>query len=271
MWLHLGAVENVFKAIMNIEEHIPTEQLKPYIKAYRIIESSGEIVNRVVPNTSFALAFRIKGQISYLNDSDKIILPTTTFSGLRKSVRLINYAPQTLALIVLFKETGASAFFKQPLHELFEKSVSLDNFFTPSEISIIEERLAESNTSKKKIAVIEQFLCSKLFLYKTDTLVSAAIAKMYTNNGLVKIRALANSLYISQDAFEKRFRKATGTTTKQFSSIVRLKTIIQQNVPASLLDLALENGYYDQSHFNKDFKLFTGQMPTDFFKSASYW
>jgi AraC-like DNA-binding protein len=256
---------------MNIEEHIPTEQLRPYIKAYRIIESPDGIVNRVVPNTSFTMAFRFKGQISYLNDSNKIILPVASFSGLRKSARLINYAPQTSALIVLFSETGVSAFFKQPLYELFEKSVPLDNFFTHSEISIIEERLAETNSNRKKIAVIEQFLCSKIFHNKTDKLVSEAVAKIYSNNGLTRISELAGSLFISQDAFEKRFRKVTGTTPKQFSSIIRLKTIIHQKPPSSLLDVALKNGYYDQAHFNKDFKLFTGQTPTEFYKSPDFW
>ncbi|WP_417359664.1 helix-turn-helix domain-containing protein [Galbibacter sp.] len=199
-------------------------------------------------------------------------MPVTTFSGLRKSVRLINYTPQTSALIVLFKETGVSAFFKQPLHELFEKSVPLDNFFAYSEISIIEERLDELNNNKKRIAVIEQFLCSKLSHNTTDKLVSEAIASIYLDNGLTQIRELANSLFISQDAFEKRFRKVTGASPKQFSSIVRMKSIINQNASSStFLDIALENGYYDQSHFNKDFKIFTGQTPTDFFKSASYW
>ncbi|WP_276502730.1 helix-turn-helix domain-containing protein [Terrimonas pollutisoli] len=257
---------------MKIEDHIPTDILRPYIKAYRIIESRDELVNRVVPNTSLAIAFRFKGQISYLNDADKSVLPIATFSGLRKSVRLINYAPQTSALIVLFTETGAAAFFRQPLHELFEESVSLDNFFPYSEISIIEERLAETNNNKTKIAVIEQFLYSKLLYNKPDKLVSEAIVKIYANNGLTRIRALADDLFISQDAFEKRFRKMTGTTPKQFSSIVKMKAIIRQNpASSSFLDTALENGYYDQAHFNKDFKLFTGQTPTDFFKSASYW
>jgi AraC-like DNA-binding protein len=252
--------------------YMPTDLLRPFIKAYRIIESQEEIVNRVLPDTSFAIAFRFRGQISYVNDTRKTTLPIATFSGLRKSVRLINYAPKTAALIVLFKETGVSAFFKQPLHTLFEGSVSLDNFFPQSEISIIEERLAEAENNQTKIAVMEQFLYSKLFYNKSDSLVSEAIAKIYYKNGMIRISELANGLYISQDAFEKRFRKVTGTTPKQFSSIVKMKAIIRQNpVPSSFLDIALENGYYDQPHFNKDFKLFTGQTPTDFFKSASYW
>jgi len=225
-----------------------------------------------LPNTSFAIAFRFRGQISYVKNTDKSVLPIATFSGLRKSVRLINYGPKTAALIVLFKETGVSAFFKQPLHELFEASVSLDNFFSQSEISIIEERLAESETNHSKIAVMEQFLYSKLSYNKSDSLVSEAIAKIYSNNGIIRISELADGLYISQDAFEKRFRKLTGATPKQFSSIVKMKAIIRQNpAPFSFLDLALGNGYYDQPHFNKEFKLFTGQTPTDFFKSAPYW
>ncbi|QNL47946.1 helix-turn-helix transcriptional regulator [Olivibacter sp. SDN3] len=257
---------------MEIAIYTPTELLRPFIKTYKIIESREELVNRVVPSTSFAMAFRFRGQISYVNDTDKTALPIATFSGLRKSVRLINYAPKTGALIVLLKETGVSAFFKQPLHEMFEASVSLDNFFPQSEISIVEECLAETENNQTRIAIIEQFLYSKLAYHKPDPLVSEAITKIYSKNGIIRIRQLADGLYISQDAFEKRFRKVTGTTPKQFSSIVKMKAIIRQYpAPSSFLDIALENGYYDQPHFNKNFKLFTGQTPTDFFKSTSYW
>jgi AraC-like DNA-binding protein len=257
---------------MRTAAYIPTVQLRPFIKAYRIIESQEELVNRVLPNTSFAIAFRFKGQISYINGIDSIALPTATFSGLRKSVRLINYAPETGVIIVLFKETGVPAFFKQPLHELFEESVSLNNFFPQPEVSIIEERLAEAASNNARVAVVEQFLCSKLSYNKPDSLVSSAIAKIHLNNGMIRMDELAHGLYISQDAFEKRFRKMTGTTPKQFSSIVKMKAIIHQNpAPISFLDMALESGYCDQPHFNKDFKIFTGQTPTDFFRSASYW
>lgn len=258
--------------MMKMEEYTPTTLLRPFIKAYKIIESQDELVNRVVPDTSFAIAFRFKGQISYVTDAGKTILPAATFSGLRKSVRLINYLPQTAALIVQFEETGISAFFKQPVHELFEESISLDNFFPQSEISIVEERLAEAENSITRIAIVERFLYSKLLYNKPDMLVGDAIAKIYSSNGASKINELAKSLYISNDAFEKRFRKVVGATPKQFSSIIKIKSIIKKNPEhSSFIQIALENGYYDQSHFNKEFKLFTGQTPTDFFKSGLYW
>lgn len=104
---------------MNIIDFIPTEQLRPFIKTYRIIESEDELVNRVLPSTSLAIAFRCKGYVNYIKENQHEKLPVSTISGIRKSVRLINYAKDTATLIIQFKEAGAKAFFKEPLHELF--------------------------------------------------------------------------------------------------------------------------------------------------------
>ena len=257
---------------MEVTEYLPTDLLKPYIKTFKIIESCNGITNRVLPNTSFAVSFNFKGQISHVNGANKTNLPFATFSGMQKSVRHINYGKDTSAIVVLFKETGLSAFFKGPLHELFGQSVSLDNFFAASEILDIQERLTTCNLHIERIAVIEQFLISKLTPNNADLIVSTAISKMNRAKGNIRIKDLSKELYISQDALEKRFRKITGATPKQFSHIVKMNTAIFQYQSApSFLDIAFENGYYDQSHFNNDFKIFTGQTPTDFFRSALYW
>lgn len=257
---------------MNLTEYKPTSQLKPFIKSYRIIESEEGQVNRVLPNTSFALAFCVKGQVSYVSGKGEFILPAITFSGTRKSVRLIKYAPQTKMIIVLFNETGVSAFFNKGIHELYEQSVSLNNYFSESEISETEEQLQLTQDNTRRIGIIEQFLISKCTPNKTDSLVLDAITKINSAKGNIRIKELANELYISQDAFEKRFRRVTGSTPKQFSHIVKMNSAIwQRHTLPSFMDMAYQNGYYDQSHFNKDFKIFTGQTPGDFFDSAMYW
>lgn len=257
---------------MNIEAYKPGPLLQPFVKAYRIIQSSNERVNRVIPNTSHAIAFRLSGQVAYQHGARKTVLPSATISGLRKSARLIHYEPGTKMLIILFTATGATAFFKQQLQELFEESVSLDHYFPAPDIRLLEERFAEADNNESLILLAEQFLASKLIPANTDNLVVASINKIRLSNGMLKIKPLADSLFISQDAFEKRFRKATGVTPKQFSTIVKLESLVQ-NKPAapSFFDLAMDYGFYDQAHFNKDFKLFTGLTPTDFFKSASFW
>jgi len=257
---------------MKLEEYIPTELLRPFIKSYRIVESEVEMTNRILPSTSLVAAFRYKGQVSYIADSKQEYLPASTISGLRKSVRLIHYLPNSATIIVLFKETGAKAFFSEPLYELFEESISLDTFIKRHTIEIIEEQLAEAQNNIQRIAIIEQFLLSRLGSHTPDKLISTAVEIIHSTKGAIKIKELADTLYISNDAFEKRFRKVVGTSPKQFSSIIRMETIVTQKQQAeNLAEIAFNAGYYDQSHFNKDFKLFTGQTPTAFYKSPNFW
>ena len=257
---------------MNMSEFIPSELLKPFIRAYQIIESSDGAVNRVLPNTSISIAFRFRGQVNFVAGDNLIKVPTSAISGLRKSVRMIQYLKGTSTFIVLFKATGAAAFFKEPVNELFEESVSLDNFLGKQQISIIEERLAEAENHMQRVAIIEQFLSAKLSRPNPDRLILAALQKIHCEKGNLKIRQLADTLFISNDAFEKRFRKIVGTTPKQYSSIVRMKSIVDQKPSGqSISAIAFESGYFDQAHFTKDFKLFTGQTPTDFFRSPSFW
>ena len=257
---------------MKMEAHIPAAPLQPFIKTYLVIESGGEIVNRVLPGTAPAMAFRFKGQVNYLSGNSLHVLPGTVVSGLRKSARLIHYLNNTGNIIVVFKEAGAAAFFKEPLHELFEESISLDNLVPQHQTAMIEDQLATAQNNRQRIAVVEKFLLSKLSHTKKDQLVETAIQKIYTRKGIIKIKLLADSLYISQDAFEKRFRKIAGTSPKQFSSIVRMKAAIASKLQTqSFTDIAFDAGYYDQPHFTKDFKIFTGQTPAEFFKSPLFW
>lgn len=237
-----------------------------------VIRSDEELVNRVLPDTSIAIAFRFKGEVNFLSNDQPNHLPLSVISGLRKSFRLINYLKGSAAIIVQFKEAGASAFFRQPLYELFEQSISLDNLIPLEKIRIIEERLAGAKHDNERIALIEELLLSKIFNIQPDELVSSAVQKIFATRGSIKIKELSNTMHLSQDAFEKRFRRTIGTTPKQFSSIVRMKAVIQSiQKNQTFTDLAYDSGFFDQAHFNKEFKLFTGQPPTDFFRSPSLW
>jgi AraC-like DNA-binding protein len=257
---------------MNMHTYLPSAVLRPFIRSYLIIESNGTFVNRLLPDTSLVIAFRFKGQTNYLRDNATENLPMAIVSGLRKSARKVSYAKGTGNILVIFKEAGASAFFKEPLHELFELSLSLDHFIPQQKIDDVEEQLANAVSNEERIAIVEQFLFSKLYNSKPDQLISLAIEKIQTAKGIIKIKELTESLYISRDAFEKRFRKIAGTSPKQFAAIVRMKSITSQR-PKNLLlsDIAYDAGYFDQPHFNKDFKLFTGQTPTDFFSAPPLW
>lgn len=66
----------------------------------------------------------------------------------------------------------------------------------------------------------------------------------------------------------RKFSSAIGISPKQLSKIIRiqatLKTLLTKEI-TSLTDLAYENEYFDQAHFIKDFKEFTGLTPKEFY------
>ncbi|MGN8071138.1 helix-turn-helix domain-containing protein [Mucilaginibacter sp. 22184] len=257
---------------MKMERHLPADILKPFVEHYLFIESEQGMENRVLPDTSVVMSFRYRGTISDEVAGIKNNLPGTVITGLRKSVRLINYLAQAATLLVIFKPGGAAPFFKEPLHEIFGVSLALDDLIGRQKVAEIEEQLNEVNDSFQRIAIVERFLLSRLYHAKADSLIQQTIRQIRMGKGMVRIKDLVSTLPISHDPFEKRFRKITGTSPKQFSSIVRLRNLIENyNPTVDLTEAALSAGYFDQAHFIKDFRTFTGQTPHEFFRSTIYW
>jgi AraC-like DNA-binding protein len=270
-WIGVSVNDHTTKH-MDPNAYLPAAPLRPFIRTYLIMESPDELVNRVLPDTSLVMTIRYNGLVNRLNGFDKTAIPGFGLSGIRKSVRLYNYTKATTAILVVFRETGAAAFFKEPLHELFERNVSMDHFIRQSRLSILEEQLAAAADHPERIALVNGFLSGLLQDRTPDKLVLAALEQIKTAQGFSRVTDLHKSLYISQDAFEKRFRKIVGATPKQFASIVRMRTLLRKGSQfQSFTQMAFDAGYFDQAHFNKGFKMFTGLTPGEFFKEPVFW
>lgn len=257
---------------MKSERYLPSAVLRPFIKTFTIIESDNGMENRILPDTSLVMAFRFRGNIKVAEQGIESQLPSSVITGIRRSTRLVGYSKEASTLLVIFHEGGAAPFFKQPLHELFGMSVSLDDIIHRSNVSEIEERLAEAKNNEQRIFIVEQFLLRQLKKPQQDLLIQSAVRQIKAVNGDLRIADLLEDLPVSRDPFEKRFRRMIGTSPKQFSVIVRLRNLIDHYSPTTnLTGIAHAAGYFDQAHFIKDFKLFTGQTPQEFFKSPVYW
>jgi AraC-like DNA-binding protein len=237
-----------------------------------IIESENGMANQILPDTSIVMAFRFKGNISYSEENNYNDLPSTVITGLRKFSRTMSYEPGAATLLVIFNEGGAAAFFKEPLHELFGISLSLHNMCHSPILNAIQDQIVEAKDNRQRFLIVEQFLLSLLTERDRDLLVLKALEKIKLAKGNIRIKHLATDLHISQDPLEKRFRKLIGTSPKQFSNIIRMRNVINEYSSAdSLNDASYLAGYFDQAHFIKEFKSFTGQTPHIFFKTSSYW
>jgi AraC-like DNA-binding protein len=252
---------------MKFKTFIPCDILKPYVKLFAIQETVDEQVYKVLPDTGLVIGFQYKGKLSYLDNEKEMPLSNSGITGLRDSYRVFKNSKDIGTVLVFFKESGAASFFRQPLQELFRESISLDNFMLRSELLLLEEQLCEANSDDAKIKVIEYFLISRIKPVEPDQLVLAALALIHKSKGNIRIKELMSQLHISQSPLEKRFRQSVGASPKKFASIVRLKNAIQHYSPQnSLTALSYEAGYYDQAHFIKEFKTFTGDTPETFFR-----
>lgn len=249
------------------ETYIPADRLKPFIRSFVIQEAAGEAAYRVLPDTGVVMGFQYKGRLFRVDEGNPTALDISGISGLADRSRSFRHLPGTGTILVFFKEAGAVPFFRQPLHELFGESVSLDNFLLRSELLCLEEQLVEAATNPERIALLERFLIGRMTQEEPDKLVLAALALIHKSKGSIRIKDLVQQLHTSQSPLEKRFRAAVGASPKKFASIVRLKNVLQQYPTAgSLTALGYEAGFYDQAHFIKEFKAFTGDTPEDFFR-----
>ncbi len=90
------------------------------------------------------------------------------------------------------------------------------------------------------------------------------------NNGVIKIKDLEDKFHISGRWLEKQFVEQVGISPKEFARVTRFNALIAEvkTTPSvSWIDLIDKYGYYDQSHLIRDFQYFTGQSPTQFFKT----
>jgi AraC-like DNA-binding protein len=249
--------------------HPPCARLKPYVKHFVVSESSEAQAYKVLPGTSLVMGFQYSGRVSYLNTDGDNKLATAGITGLMDSYRVFKNTANTGSVLIVFEETGAAAFFNQPLNELFGASLSLDNFCSQSELTMIEEKLAIAGDDSARIGIIEQFLISRLHPNPGDTMVEMALQYIHQSKGTIRMADLATALHTSASPLEKRFRRVVGASPKKFASIIRVKNVLgalDQNNGDFAAYLA---GFYDQAHFIKSFKNFTSVTPGQYLKTIS--
>jgi len=250
---------------MKFEKHFPTEQLRPYIKYIVVSENELENEYKVFPSSGLVIGFQYKGELASIKHDIVSKLTTAGITGITDGYKIFKNSADIGTILVYFTEIGFTHFASHPANEIFNLSLSLHDIFDKNSITEIEEKLAIASTDKLRIKIVEQFLVSQLKDVQTDKLIVEAVKLIYQSNGTIRIKELNEKLFISQSPFEKRFRKVVGTTAKKFASIVRFNTVLYNlNETKTLTKICYENNFFDQAHFIKDFKQFTGDTPENF-------
>jgi len=244
---------------------MPAAQLQPYVKYFVVSENELESTYKVFPTTGLVIGFQYRGRLALVSQVAEQQLASAGVTGITDGYRIFKNSAHIGTILVYFTETGFASFAAQPVNELFNLSLSLEDLFSKNSVREIEEKLSLAITDKQRIKITEQFLLGQLKNIQADKLVVEAIKLIYQSGGSIRIQELAKMLFISQSPLEKRFRKIVGTSPKKFASIVRLNTVMDHMGPAkSLSEICFENNFFDQAHFIKSFKQFTGHTPESF-------
>ena len=244
----------------------PSENLRPYIQRFLIVEYTSGWSTTLLPGPGMVAAFRFKGNC-LINEAR---VPNALVTGLWDRTRTLTHAGSCANVLAMLTPTGAAALLREPLEHLFNLTMPLDAQVRPSQLSLVEEQLYESSHHLQRVEVVERFLLEQLRSRTPDLLISAAIHGIRATRGSLPIDRLARHVGLSQSALERRFRREVGVSPKKFAALVRLRHVVRlRRAGVGLTDIAHRAGYADQPHFIKDFKRFTGLAPESFFAESA--
>jgi len=130
----------------------------------------------------------------------------------------------------------------------------------------LEEQINLSKDVSQMISVTENMILSRMKNYSSHTL-DKPILQIIQD----PIQPSFNYDDLGQRRIEQRFKKEVGISPKLFHRTLRVNVAIQKmisNPHHSLTDICYRSGFYDQSHFIRDFKKFTGGTPSEFMKNS---
>jgi AraC-like DNA-binding protein len=251
----------------------PSGLLSRYIKYYWSLEtdqSDTNISERVIPTGNIELMFHYGNSFvaKRFGSNIEISQPKCFVSGIDSGYSDISTNGISGMIAVTFFPLAASNFFNFPLIEIENRNVSLDLIWN-HEVNRLEYQLCVANSAEERISMIESFLFSKLTpIVKRDIpLLFKGISIINESYGRINATQLASKLSVTTKSLERKSAFFLGKSPKQFIKIVRLQHIIQcfSNPKRNqLTSTALDHGYFDQSHFIKEFKSFTGFAPREF-------
>ena len=176
-------------------------------------------------------------------------------------------AGEAFIIGVHFKPGGAFSFLGLPAGDLADTHVDLEKLWGSS-ADRLRERLCEAKTSAERFQLLQEALLSRLCHgVEQHYAVSAALEIFGKSQAGPTVREAAKYLGLSQRRFIQLFKAEVGMTPKLFNRIQRFqktRTFIQQNPSPNWAALALDLGYFDQSHLIREFLEFSGLSPTDY-------
>jgi AraC-like DNA-binding protein len=130
-------------------------------------------------------------------------------------------------------------------------------------LALVEPR---PRTPAEHIASLERFLIERLEHAAIHPVVASVLAELERKRGRLQASALAAHGGVSPRHLNRLMRRWVGYGSKRLATIVRFQATLhemEQSAQRPVASLAMENGYFDQSHLTHDTVRFSGTTPGD--------
>lgn len=182
--------------------------------------------------------------------------------GRAHSVGTLTSEPLRLAGVKL-----ASRFLREligvPLHAFRNDTLSLRDLQSAAMLEL-EDRVAAAASVPAITRLFDEFLLGAQRRTRPDaSATDALLRRIHRDRGTTPIMHWARSAGVNARSLERAFCASTGMTPKQYARVIRFKRAYHTLLGPALRPLAAAlDGFYDQSHFNREFRYFTGMAPT---------
>jgi AraC-like DNA-binding protein len=183
-----------------------------------------------------------------------------------KAFAIDAYQPHVMG--VQFRPGGSFPFFRAPSREFQNVQLSLEDIWGPK-AQRLHQRLVEAASPKDKFDILERAMLSVVTRdLEHHPAVALALAR-FARNPSASVAATATQAGVSQKKLIRLFTDEVGFTPKLYLRVTRFQRVLERIAHAPCVDwgdVVERHGYYDQSHFIRDFKEFSGLSPSVYLK-----
>ncbi len=239
--------------------------LAPWVEA--VWYSAGHLERlreRVLPSASTDIVANLGAPMRLAVGRGAESIIGTTVTGLLTRPIVLKHPPFHEAVGVRLSAHGLGAVLGVPTAAFADQVVELNSALESASDELVEACLLNTSASGRLAAAVD-WLAQRLarFAGRGDQLVYWATSKIDASLGAISISELQRASGYGATRFNQRFRDQLGVTPKRYARLVRFRAALDHlDKAVTLADLALDLGFTDQAHMNRDFQELAGLPPT---------
>jgi AraC-like DNA-binding protein len=177
---------------------------------------------------------------------------------------VVHDSTSTSYLGVRFRPGVAGIVFGMPASELTDERPALGDVWPQTDA--LTDTLVLAGDTSARIRVVSAEIARRLLAAPSapPATVTAAAARIAVARGRLPIGELAKELGVTRQHLARSFAQHVGLSPKMLARVVRARCVVERAREATEIDwssVALDAGYYDQSHLIADVKELTGLSP----------